>query len=46
MNMLINLKAIINIPIKRTEEGNLFGSINMGTIAHLLKKFVFVVKRS
>ncbi|MDR1057057.1 MAG: 50S ribosomal protein L9 [Coxiellaceae bacterium] len=39
-------KAIINIPVKATEEGKLFGSINTSTIANALKNIGFEVKRS
>jgi len=39
-------KAIITIPVKATEEGKLFGSVNTSTIAHALKDAGFEVKRS
>ena len=39
-------QATINVPVKATEEGKLFGSVSTSTIAHALKNAGFDVKRS
>ena len=38
--------AVITVPMKATEEGKLFGSVNTSTIANALKEAGFDVKRS
>jgi len=38
--------AVITIPMKATEEGKLFGSVNTSTIANALQEAGFDVKRS